>query len=85
MKIDWNTMFEIEKNAGVWDFTLKSLEYDDYKTIIGLISRVLWDPKKFESISVKDGIGPLTDRAKVLIEHLRLIMDCVTWDIMFVY
>ena len=85
MKIDWNTMFEIEKEAGVWDFTLKSLEYDDYKTLIGLISRVLWDPKKFESISVKDAIGPLTDRAKDLIEHLPLIMDGVTWDVMSAY
>ena len=82
MKIDWNTMFELEKDAGVWDFTLKSLEYDDYKTLIGLISRVLWDPKKFESISVKDAIGPLTENAKKLIEHLPLIMDGVTWDVM---
>ena len=85
MKIDWNTMFEIEKDAGVWDFTLKSLEYDDYKTLIGLISRVLWDPKKFESISVKDAIGPLTENAKKLIEHLPLIMDGVTWDVMSAY
>jgi hypothetical protein len=85
MKIDWNTMFEVEKDAGVWDFTLKSLEYDDYKTLIALISRVLWDPKKFKSISVKDAIGPLTERAKDLIEHLPLIMDGVTWDVMTAY
>ena len=85
MKIDWNTMFELEKDAGVWDFTLKSLEYDDYKTLIGLISRVLWDPKKFESISVKDAIGPLTENAKKFVEHLPLIMDGVTWDVMSAY
>ena len=85
MKIDWNTMFEVEKDAGVWDFTLKSLEYDDYKTLIALISRVLLDPKKFKSISVKDAIGPLTERAKDLIEHLPLIMDGVTWDVMSAY
>lgn len=85
MKIDWNTMFEVENDAGVWDFTLKSLEYDDYKTLIGLISRVLWDPKKFKRISVKDAIGPLTENAKKLIEHLPLIMDGVTWDVMSAY
>ncbi len=28
MNIDWNEIFQLEKDAGVWDFTLKSLEYE---------------------------------------------------------
>ena len=85
MKIDWDKMFVLEEDGGVWDFTLKSLEFDDYKTLVNLIAKVFWDPKKYRSISVKDAIGPLTKKAKDLIEHLPLIMDGVTWDVMSAY
>ena len=85
MKIDWDKMFVLEEDGGIWDFTLKSLEFDDYKTLVNLIAKVFWDPKKYRSISVKDAIGPLTKKAKDLIEHLPLIMDGVTWDVMSAY
>ena len=85
MKIDWDKMFILEEDSGVWDFTLKSLQYDDYKTLVSLIAKVLWDPKKYKTISVKDAIGPLTKKAKDFIEHIPLIMDGVTWDVMSAY
>jgi hypothetical protein len=59
--------------------------YEDYGTLIALFAKVLAQPKKYMSVSVKDAVGTLSETGQGLIEHLPLIMDGVTWDVMSAY
>lgn len=81
MGIKWDDIFEpVQENA--YGYVLQSLSLKDYGTLSSLAARVLTKPKKYKSISLKDALGPLSDDGQKILEHLPLIMDGVTWDVM---
>jgi hypothetical protein len=82
MGISWDTMFEPTK---IGTFALRSLGLRDYGSLIALFVKVLTQPQKYKSVSLKDTVGSLSDGGRRLIEHLPLIMDGVTWDVMSAY
>jgi hypothetical protein len=73
MGINWDDMFQPSKNT---------YKIDDYGTIVSLYAKVLAQPEKYKSISLKDAVG---DGNHPTIEHWSLIMDGVTWDVMSAY
>ena len=85
MNIDWNEIFQIVEKKSIFEFAFKSLGVKDYGPLISLFSRVLAQPQKFKGISLKDAVGPLSEKGEKYIEHLPLIMDGVTWDVMTAY
>jgi hypothetical protein len=85
MGISWDTMFEPTKNGGHFMFALKSLSVRDYGTLITLFAKVLTQPKKYMSVPLKDAVGTLSESGQKVIEHLPLIMDGVTWNVMSAY
>ena len=85
MGISWNDIFQPTENGGHIRFVLRSLGLKDYGTLISLFARVLAQPKKYKSVSLKDSIGELSEKGQACIEHLPLIMDGVTWDVMSAY
>jgi hypothetical protein len=85
MNINWDDIFEYVEKRNIFEFAFKSLGVKDYGTLISLFSRVLAQPKKYKTISVKDAIGILSESGQKYIEHLPLIMDGVTWDVMTAY
>jgi hypothetical protein len=85
MNIRWDDIFEYVERRSIFDFAFKSLGVKDYGTLISLFSRVLAQPKKYKTISVKDATGILSESGQKYIEHLPLIMDGVTWDVMTAY
>jgi hypothetical protein len=85
MGISWDTMFEPTKDGSHIMFALNSLSVRDYGVLIALFAKVFAQPKKYTGISVKDAVGTLSDKGQSLIEHLPLIMDGVTWDVMSAY
>lgn len=81
MGINWDDIFEpVQENA--YGYVLRSLSLKDYGTLTSLAARVLTKPKKYRGISLKDALGPLSDGGRKIVEHLPLIMDGVTWDVM---
>jgi hypothetical protein len=84
MGISWDTMFQ-RTNEDYTSFVLKSLGVRDYFTLLSLFVKVLAQPKQYMSVSVKDTIGTLSDGGRRLVEHLPLVMDGVTWDVMSAY
>lgn len=85
MGISWDETFRPKDNGEHVNYVLRSLKLRDYGTLISLFSRVLTQPKKYRTISLKDAIGTLTGTGQACIEHLPLIMDGVTWDVMTAY
>ena len=86
MNINWNDVFEPSKDGGEHTtFLKKSLGVKDYGILLTLIFKVFTQPDKYRSISLKDAIGTVSASAKTLLEHLPLIMDGVTWDVMSAY
>ena len=85
MNIRWDDIFEYVEKRNIFEFAFKSLGVKDYGTLISLFSRVLAQPKKYKTISVKDATGILSESGQKYIEHLPLIMDGVTWDVMTAY
>ena len=85
MNIRWDDIFEYVEKRNIFEFAFKSLGVKDYGTLISLFSRVLAQPKKYKTISVKDATGNLSESGQKYIEHLPLIMDGVTWDVMTAY
>lgn len=81
MGIRWDTIFEPDA-TGPYSFIFKMLESWDYVSLASLASRVLLEPSKYKTTSLRDALGPLSDSGKSLIETLPLIMDGVTWDVM---
>ena len=79
MNIDWNEIFQPVDKKKHLNFALTSLSIKDYGILISLFSRVLAQPQKFKGISLKDAVGPLSEKGGKYIEHLPLIMDGVTW------
>jgi hypothetical protein len=85
MGISWDEVFRPKDNGEHVNYVLRSLKPGDYGTLISLFSRVLTQPKRYKNISLKDAVGTLTDSGQACIEHLPLIMDGVTWDVMTAY
>ena len=84
MRISWDTMFQ-RTNEDYTSFVLKSLGVKDYFTLLTLFVKVLAQPNKYVSISLKDALGELSESGHRLVEHLSLVMDGVTWDVMSAY
>ena len=85
MGISWDTVFQAKKDGDHMNFVFQSLNVKDYGVLISLFTRVFFQPAKFKSISLKDAIGTLSESGQAVIEHLPLIMDGVTWDVMSAY
>ena len=84
MGIQWNDIFEpVEKD--IYGFIWRSLKLKDYGALTSLAARVLAQPKKYKSVSLKDALGEITEGGQSVLEHLPLIMDGVTWDVMSAY
>jgi|TARA_B110000240_G_C13474515_1_gene442400 hypothetical protein len=81
MGIEWNEIFQPAKD-GPYSFIFRSLSLKDYGTLTSLAVRVLSQPKKYMGISLKDAVGELSESGQGVIEHLPLIIDGVTWDVM---
>ena len=64
MNIDWNEIFQIVEKKSIFEFAFKSLGVKDYGTLISLFSRVLAQPQKFKGISLKDAVGPLSEKGR---------------------
>ena len=84
MGINWDDIFE-PVDKGVYEFVFKSLTLKDYGALTSLSTRVLTQPKKYKGVSLKDALGQLSEGGKKLLEHLPLLMDGVTWDVMTAY
>jgi len=84
MGISWDTIFQPVDGDHVW-FALRSLSVKDYGTLIALFSKVLSQSTKYKSISLKEAVGTLSESGQAVIEHLPLIMDGVTWNVMSAY
>jgi hypothetical protein len=81
MGMRWDDIFEpVQKD--IYGFVLRSLTLKDYGTLTSLAARVLTKPKKYKSVSLKEALGSLSESGQRLLEHLPLIMDGVTWDVM---
>ena len=84
MGIQWNDIFEpVEKD--LYGFIWRSLKLKDYGALTSLAARVLAQPKKYRSVSLKDALEEITEGGQSVLEHLPLIMDGVTWDVMSAY
>lgn len=83
MGIKWDSMFQLETEDRASEYIFKTLTFEDYKILSCVLAKVYWNPKKYKHISLKDVLGTgLTPKAKDIFEHLPLIMDGVTWDVM---
>ena len=83
MGINWDDIFEpSHQRRRAYGYVLRSLSLKDYGTLTSLAARVLTKPKKYRGISLKDALGPLSDGGRKIVEHLPLIIDGVTWDVM---
>ena len=85
MNIEWSEMFESVEKMSVLKYAFECFTLRDYVTLISLFSAVLSQPKKYLGISLKDAVGFLSKKGSDYIEHLPLIMDGVTWDVMSAY
>lgn len=81
MGINWDDIFEPVQSSA-YGYVLRSLSLKDYGTLTSLAARVLTKPRKYMGISLKDALGPLSDGGRKIVEHLPLIIDGVTWDVM---
>lgn len=85
MGIKWHDVFEEVSKDDIITYAFKSLSIQDYGTLISLFARVLIKPDEYKTISLKDAVGTLSDKGQDLIQHLPLVMDGVTWDVMSAY
>ena len=84
MGIKWNDVFEPVKKD-IYGFMFRSLNHKDYGALISLATRVLLTPNEYKGVSLKESIGQLSEDGQKFVEHLPLIMDGVTWDVMSAY
>ncbi len=84
MGIEWFDIFE-EKKESVYPLLFKTLEWKDYWALTSLAVRVLANQERYKGISLEEAIGSMSTNGRVLIEHLPLVMDGVTWDVMSAY
>jgi len=81
MGIEWDDIFQTV-DTRVYTTTFKYLEVKDYLTLTSLAIRVLSQPVKYKSITLKDALGKLSDSGEKLLKTLPLIMDGVDWETM---
>ena len=81
MGIEWDDMFQ-PADTRVYTTTFKYLKFKDYLTLTSLAVRVLAQPRRYKSVSLKDALGDLSDSGKKLLKALPLIMDGVVWETM---
>ena len=81
MGIEWDDMFQ-PADTRVYTTTFKYLKFKDYLTLTSLAVRVLAQPRRYKSVSLKDALGDLSDSGEKLLKALPLIMDGVDWETM---
>ena len=81
MGIEWDEMFQ-PAYTGVYKTVFKSLKPMDYLTLTSLAVRVLTQPNKYKSITLKDALGELSESGEKLLKALPLLMDGVDWETM---
>ena len=84
MSIHWDDFFE-KVDSKLYSILFKYLKSKDYITLLSLSFRVLTQPSKYKSITLKDALGELSETGKKLIQAFPLVMDGVTWDKMSAY
>lgn len=85
MNIEWDDLFTKVDRFETLQIMFKSLNFTDYITLLKLIIKVYTSPTKYKGISLKTAIGSLSKKGEEFVEHLTLIMDGVTWNIMSAY
>jgi len=85
MGMDWHDLFLPVDKKKYLGFMLRSLSPGDYITLALLFTKVYTQSEKYKGTSLKDAVGPLSMSGKKYVEHMPLIMDGVTWDIMSAY
>jgi len=81
MDIKWDEMFQ-PTDTGIYKTVFKSLKPMDYLTLASLAIRVLAQPEKYKSITLKDALGELSESGEKLLKALPLLMDGVDWKTM---
>tara|TARA_B110000503_G_scaffold41076_1_gene67610 strand:- start:6278 stop:7567 length:1290 start_codon:yes stop_codon:yes gene_type:complete len=85
MGIDWYDLFTPVNKMEYLTFMLQTFSAMDYTSLLVLFTKVYTQSEKYKKISVKDAIDVLSKKGQKYIEHLPLIMDGVTWDVMSAY
>lgn len=85
MGIEWHDMFTQVNKMDYMKFMLENLSPVDYMTFIFLATKVYTEPETYKRVSLKDAIGVLSKNGQKYVEHLPLVMDGVTWDVMSAY
>lgn len=84
MDIKWNEIFE-PTNKDAYGFIFRSLNLQDYGALVSLAARVLSRPRYYKGVSLKNALGSMSEKGQRLLEHLPLVIDGVTWDVMSAY
>jgi hypothetical protein len=84
MDIQWDDVFE-KVNGDVYSFLFKQFSLKDYQVLASLATRVILNPSKYKSISLKNALGKLSKNGEAVLSHITLIIDGVTWDVMSAY
>lgn len=85
MGIEWNDIFEPSTKESFMIFMSRSLSASDYLELVYLFVKVLTVPSMYKSVTVKEAVKGLSDKGKHFIEHLTLVVDGVTWDVMSIF
>jgi hypothetical protein len=85
MGIDWHDLFLPVDKKKYFGFMIRSLSPGDYITLALLFTKVYAFPEKYKRTPLKDALGPLSKKGSKYVEHMPLIMDGVTWNVMSAY
>jgi hypothetical protein len=85
MGIEWHDMFTQVNKMDYMKFMFEKLSPVDYMTFVFLATKVYTEPETYKRVSLKDAIGVLSKNGQKYVEHLPLVMDGVTWDVMSAY
>ena len=85
MGIQWADVFVKEKGS-IYGTMFSSLGLKDYWALTSLSARVLTQPEKYKTTTLKEAIGgPLTKKGQRFIETITYSIDGVGWDTMTAY
>ena len=85
MGINWHDLFLPVDKKKYFGFMIRSLSPGDYITLALLFTKVYAFPEKYKRTPLKDALGPLSKKGSKCVEHMPLIMDGVTWNVMSAY
>ena len=85
MGIKWHDLFTQVNKMDYMKFMFEKLSPVDYMTFVFLATKVYTEPETYKRVSLKDAIGVLSKNGQKYVEHLPLVMDGVTWDVMSAY